>query len=213
MNGVREALKVLVRAVATMIVTPNVLSYRIRASVIGPNRALEGSTQFLAILPGIVGQYLRVAFLRRTLADCDRTVAVEYGTLFSQAGTRLGENVYIGPYCCIGRADIQRDVLLAAGVHVPSGAMRHGTRDVTTPIREQPGMLKIVTVGEGTWVGSTAVLLADVGKHCVVAAGAVVTKPIPDYSVAAGIPARVLRSRLPGDHPDACAAEALGKTP
>ena len=50
-------------------------------------------------------------------------------------------------------------------------------------------------IGEGTWVGSAAVVMADVGRHCVIGAGAVVTRPLPDYSVAVGVPARVIRSR------------------
>jgi acetyltransferase-like isoleucine patch superfamily enzyme len=43
------------------------------------------------------------------------------------------------------------------------------------------------------------VILADVGKNSVVAAGAVVTKPLPDFVVAAGVPARVIKSRRPGE--------------
>jgi acetyltransferase-like isoleucine patch superfamily enzyme len=39
------------------------------------------------------------------------------------------------------------------------------------------------------------VILADIGKHCVIGAGSVVTKPIPDYAIAVGVPARVIRSR------------------
>jgi acetyltransferase-like isoleucine patch superfamily enzyme len=40
--------------------------------------------------------------------------------------------------------------------------------------------------------------MADVGRHCIIGAGSVVTQPIPDYAVAVGVPARVVRSRLPG---------------
>jgi acetyltransferase-like isoleucine patch superfamily enzyme len=50
-------------------------------------------------------------------------------------------------------------------------------------------------VGEGTWIASGAIVLADVGKHTVIGAGSVVTEPIPDYVIAAGVPARVIRSR------------------
>ena len=59
----------------------------------------------------------------------------------------------------------------------------------------QPGERRLVRIGEGTWVGSAAVVMADVGRHCVIGAGSVVTKPIPDYSIAAGVPAVVIRSR------------------
>lgn len=49
--------------------------------------------------------------------------------------------------------------------------------------------------GTRAWVGSAAVVMADVDRDTVVCAGAVVTKPLPDAVVAAGVPARVLRSR------------------
>jgi virginiamycin A acetyltransferase len=66
---------------------------------------------------------------------------------------------------------------------------------VETPIRDQAGALTMVTIGEGSWVGSAAVVMADVGRDSVVGAGSVVTKPIPDRVIAAGVPARVIRSR------------------
>ena len=120
---------------------------------------------------------------------------IGFGALFSKAGARIGPNAYIGPRCHIGLAHIGRDALLAAGVHVTSGARTHGTDDPSRPIREQAGAVTPVRVGAGAWVGSAAVVMADVGRDTVVGAGAVVTKPLPDGVVAAGVPARVLRSR------------------
>jgi virginiamycin A acetyltransferase len=191
----RSVLKSAVRALATLVVSPALVSYHVRAMMLGPDRALEGSTQALSLIPGLAGQYLRRAFLARTLAHCHASATVEFGVLFSQCGARLDENVYVGPRCQLGLVHLERDVLLAAGVHVPSGGATHGTGETGVPIREQEGMRSLVRIGEGTWVGSAAVIMADVGRHSVVGAGAVVTKPIPDYVVAAGVPARVIRSR------------------
>ena len=162
---------------------------------LGPNQALEGSSQALALVPGLPGDYLRRAFLARVLARCSPSATVQFGTLFSQAGARIDDRVYVGPRCHLGLVHLEQDVLLAAGVHVPSGSATHGIDDVTTPIRDQPGSRTLVTIGEGTWVGSAAVVMADVGRHCVIGAGSVVTKPIPDYSVGAGVPARVIGRR------------------
>ena len=191
----REALKAVARALATVAVAPALLSYAVRQMVLGADRALTGSSQALALAPGVAGQYLRRAFLARVIAHCDASATVEFGTLFSQTGALLDANVYVGPRCHLGLVHLERDVLLAAGVHVPSGGATHGTDDPARPIREQPGARTLVRIGEGTWVGSNAVILANVGRHCVVGAGAVVTKPLPDFVVAAGVPARVLRSR------------------
>lgn len=120
---------------------------------------------------------------------------MHFGTIFSQAGARLDANVYVWPRCHLGLVHLERDVLLAAGVHVPSGADTHGTDRVDVPIREQDGQRTRVVIGEDSWVGSAAIVLADVGRHSVVAAGSVVTKPVPDYVVAAGVPARVIKER------------------
>jgi acetyltransferase-like isoleucine patch superfamily enzyme len=154
-------------------------------------------------MPGLVGVYLRGAFLQAVLAHFDSTASVHFGTIFSQADARIGANVYVGPNCHLGLVDLERDVLLASGAHVPSGPDTHGTADLDRPIREQPGRLVMVRIGEGSWIGSAAVVMADVGRHSVVAAGAVVAQPIGDFVVAGGVPAKVLRSRRSTSAPEA----------
>lgn len=190
----RDALKAAGRGLAAALIFPALVSYWVRAWVIGRDRALEGSTQALACLPGLSGQYLRRAFLGRALAACDPTATVEFGTIFSRAAARIDAHAYVGPRCHLGLVHIERGALLAAGVHVPSGARTHGT-EPGTPIREQPGQRRLVRIGAGAWVGSAAVVMADVGSDAVVGAGAVVVRRIPDGSVAVGVPARPLRQQ------------------
>ena len=185
------------RWLATVAVVPSLTSYCIRRVLVGRDRALEGSTQALSLIPGITGQYLRRAFLARVLASCDWTVTVEFGTIFSRAGTRIEADVYIGPRCHVGLVHIGRDVLVAAGVHMPSGPETHGIEDLSRLIREQPGRQRMVRIGAGSWIGGAAIVMADVGQDSVVAAGSVVSRPIPDRVIAAGVPARVIRNRLP----------------
>ena len=120
---------------------------------------------------------------------------MEYGTLFSQCQARLGANVYIGPYCQLGRVDVGSDTLLASGVQVPSGPDTHGTSRLDLPIRLQPGHLRTVRIGRDCWIGSGAIVLADVGDQSIVAAGAVVTRTLPAQVVAAGVPAVVVKER------------------
>lgn len=193
----REGLKALAHALAWVVVTPSVVSWWLRARAMGADRALEGSTQAWALVPGLCGQYLRRAFLARTLHSCSRTATIEFGTLFSSASASIGEHAYIGPRCHIGWAIIERDVLVAAGVHIPSGAKTHGIDDPFTPIRDQPRLKTPVRIGAGAWIGSAAIVMAEVGRDSVIAAGAVVTKAIPDRTIAGGVPARVLRHRDP----------------
>lgn len=196
----RELLKGLALAIATICVLPSLVFYRIRAAIVGADRALLASSQAYSLWPGILGQYLRRAFYRQTLASFHPSATVEFGTIFSRADSSIGENVYIGPMCHIGLVDIERNVLLAAGVHVPSGPATHGIEDLSRPIREQPGELRRVRVGEGSWVGSATVIMADIGRDTVVASGAVVTKPMPERAIVGGVPAEVIRSREPDIH-------------
>ena len=194
----REALKLVAHWVAVLVVSPSLVSWHVRSLVMGPDRAIEGSTQFWAIVPGLSGQYLRRAFLCHTLSFCARSATIEFGTLFSSASASIGERAYIGPRCHLGWAVIEDDVLVAAGVHIPSGARTHGMDDLSVAMRDQPSSKNPVRIGAGAWIGSAAVVMADVGKDAVVGAGAVVTKPIADRVIAGGVPARVLRERTGG---------------
>ncbi|MCE9565283.1 MAG: acyltransferase [Planctomycetes bacterium] len=195
-SPVKEAAKAVVRFVALVAVFPLLLGFWVNAALVGRNRALESSSQLLSLFPGISGQYLRRAFLQRVLAGCHHSALVEFGTLFSQAGAILDANVYVGTRCQLGLVHLERDVLLASGVQIPSGGKTHYFDDATKPIREQGGERRMVTIGAGAWIGTGAIVLADVGKGTIVAAGAVVTKPLPENVIAAGIPAKVIRNRF-----------------
>ncbi len=192
---VRSTLKSITLFAGRVAVAPVLAAFALCSVVVGRNRAIQGPSQFLSLAPGIVGVILRRAFYSVSLANCHSSVTIGFGTLFSKADISIGRHVYIGAMCHLGWVDLADDVLLASGVHIPSGPNTHGTDRIDVAIREQPGRLRRIHIGKGTWIGSNAVILADVGRDCVIAAGAVVTRPIPDYSIAAGVPARVLRDR------------------
>jgi acetyltransferase-like isoleucine patch superfamily enzyme len=102
--------------------------------------------------------------------------------------TRIGMgNVVIGP------VTIGNFVILAQNI-VMSG-LNHSYEDVNLPIDKQKVTTSPITVEDECWIGANVVLTAGVtvGKHSVIAAGAVVTKNIPPYSVAVGNPARVIK--------------------
>jgi virginiamycin A acetyltransferase len=195
-NPAKEVFKAVARFVALVFVLPILLIFWLNSLLVGRNRALESASQLVSLFPGITGQYLRRAFLQRILARCHRSALVEFGTLFSQAGAMLDENVYVGPRCILGLVHLQRDVLIAANVQIPSGGKTHYFDDPAKPIREQGGERKVVTIGAGAWIGTGAIVLADVGAGTVVAAGAVVTKPLPANVIAGGVPAKVIRPRF-----------------
>lgn len=88
---------------------------------------------------------------------------------------------------------LEKDVLTADRVYISDNL--HGYSDIHVPIKNQPIIQHgEVVIGEGSWLGeNVCVLGAKVGKHCVIGANSVVTKDIPDYCVAVGAPAKVVK--------------------
>ena len=127
--------KAILNAIATLCILPALLMYWASAAVTGKNRALEGSSQLFASLPGLPGVFLRRAFLKCVLTRCHSSAEISFGTLFSQTGATLDEDVYVGPRCQLGWVHLERDVLLAAGVHVPSGGFPNDDvmKEVSSP--------------------------------------------------------------------------------
>lgn len=106
----------------------------------------------------------------------------------------IGHNVTVGIGCVIiGPVTIGNNVILAQ--HIGVSGLNHGYADPNIPIRDQKVTVGQISIGDDCWIGTNAVITAGVtiGKHCVVAAGSVVTKDVPDYTVVGGNPARILR--------------------
>jgi len=134
-----------------------------------------------------------------------------YSTLSSGVSpddVRDGPVVTIGDRCVIGkgsgvvghqRVEIGDDVW--TGHHVYVTDANHGYVDPVEPVGRQFAAPRPVRIGSGSWLGHGALVLggATIGEHVVVGAGAVVTGDLPDYSVAVGNPARVIRRYVTGE--------------
>ncbi|MEZ5379387.1 MAG: acyltransferase [Acidimicrobiales bacterium] len=112
--------------------------------------------------------------------------------------------VRIGDRCLIGRHSsivghysitIEDDVFFGPNVYVTD--QNHGVADPHLPIGRQSVGEKPVLIGAGSWLGANVVVLPGVtiGKHVAVGAGSVVTRDLPDHSVAVGSPARVVKQQ------------------
>lgn len=116
-------------------------------------------------------------------------------------GLVIGDNSNIGPYSyvgCSGLVTIGRNVIM--GPRVSLFAENHRFDDVETAIRDQGVIRDPIVIQDDCWIASGVSILAGVtiGQGAVVASGSIVTHDVPPYSVVAGVPARVLRSRMPG---------------
>ena len=106
----------------------------------------------------------------------------------------IGDHTRIGLHnTVIGPVKIGSHVNLAQGITVT--ALNHNFDDTNKRIDAQGVSTNPVTIEDDVWIGANAVILPGVtiGNHCVVAAGAVVTKDVPPHSLVAGVPAKVIK--------------------
>ena len=114
-------------------------------------------------------------------------------------GLKIGNNSNIGPYCyigCSGYIEIGNNVLISPRVSIY--AENHVFDRVDITIKAQGVHKQFVKIEDDCWIAANSIILAGVtiGKGSVVAAGSVVIKDVPPYSVVAGIPAKIIKQRM-----------------
>ena len=115
-------------------------------------------------------------------------------------GLKVGDHSNIGPYSyigCSGHIEIGNHVMISPRVSIY--AENHVFDEVTQTIKSQGVVRKNVIIEDDCWIAANSIILAGVtiGKGSVVAAGSVVTSDVPPYSVVGGVPARLIKKRLP----------------
>lgn len=108
----------------------------------------------------------------------------------------IQDGAYIGYYSHIvamKSVDIGKKVLIADKVYISDCA--HEYDDVEISIIDQGLIFKNeVSIGDGSWIGENACIIGGkVGQHCIIGANSVVTRNIPDYSIAVGSPAIIIK--------------------
>ena len=196
---IKHYLKAISRALFTLVALPLFLIYRILAAAGAGDGAFAALAQLVSLVPGRIGTYLRAAFFHLACNQTSQEISIGFLTLLSHADTTIETGVYIGPQGNIGMCRIGRNTLLGSGVHILSGKRQHNFSDHDRPIQEQGGEFTKIAIGEDSWIGNGAIVMADVGKGCIVAAGSVVNHPVADYDVVAGNPAKVVSQRRATD--------------
>ena len=113
-------------------------------------------------------------------------------------GLIIGNNSSIGPFAyigCSGLIEIGNNVMMSPRVSIY--AENHVFDSIEVTIKDQGVKRQFVKIEDDCWIASNSVILAGVtiGRGSVVAAGSVVTKDVPPYSIVGGVPAKVIKSR------------------
>lgn len=165
----------------------------------GPSLILEDGVHINALSREGVSLGSNVTIAKSSVLICTGVISNK------GCGIRIGDYSAVGAQSFLGgQGGIQvgANVIMGAGVRVFSE--NHNYDDPTIPIRKQGERRARVFIEDDCWVGASAIVLAGVrvGEGSVVAAGAVVTRDVPPYSVVAGVPARVIKSRRPKSSPE-----------
>jgi acetyltransferase-like isoleucine patch superfamily enzyme len=165
-----------------------------------------GAGSMIAFPPTVIFGEGRIAVGERTTIGPLATISAG---MPSQIGLRGDPVITIGDRCMLGKGigivghdhiAIGDDIWTGHYVYITD--QNHGYEDVTQPVGTQMWKNEPVVIGDGCWLGHGTVILpgSTLGKNVVVAAGAVVAGvDAPDYSVLAGVPARVVRRHVPGE--------------
>lgn len=186
----RQLLKMVVFAVAVLLASPLIVLSWLEKHLLRSEWLFATCAQLLALLPGPPGVYLRGAYYWGALQRCSWEVHIGFGSVFTHRGAELSRRVSTGAYCVIGHGRIGEQVMLASRVSIPSGKRQH--LDASGNLADSTHY-DHVNIGARSWIGEGAIVMADVGAGCIVSAGAVVSKSMPDHSLIGGNPAKVLR--------------------
>lgn len=177
----------------------------------------------LFLAPGKIGIKMRAKYISSRARSLGKDLVVEPGAQFmGLENMSLGSGCLVRKNCSFaahsgGKIDIADNVgfnmntavLAADGGHISIGrdtivaqnvvirAADHNHSDPHVPIRFQGHVGGMISIGQGSWIGANVVITRNVriGEYCIIGAGSVVTKDVPDYSIAAGVPARLIRDR------------------
>ena len=151
--------------------------------------------QLFAMLPYVVGTIVRYEFYRFSLRRCGKNVMIGFGTVFVYRDIEIGDNVLIGMYNTIHHCDFGSYVLTADGCRFLSGSKYHNYDRTDIPMARQGGQLRRTTVEDDVWVGTNAVVMADLRRGSIVGAGSVVVDTVARNSIVGGVPAKELKRR------------------
>ncbi len=191
----RKAIKWLLLSIVFVLVLPFGLMAKLAYSVIGTQEIFDLCAQTFAFVPSRLGCFIRTCYYKQTLAQSYMDVDFLFGSIVSKPRTTIGHRAVIASFASVGLADLEEEAVIGNRTTLLSGGHHHNFSDPDLPIFHGDSKFTRIVVGKRTFVGDSCVVIASIGQNSVIGAGSVVVKEIPDYVVAVGNPARVIKER------------------
>ena len=178
-----------------ILVLPAGLLSRLFHRVLHTGLVYDFFSQSFSLVPGLLGTYVRASFYKQTLRQAYMDLDIGFGSFVSKADTMIGRGVLITGHTTIGHAEVGDYAVIANYVSVLSGRYQHNFTDTSKGILEGNDAFSKVIIGSHSFVGEHCVVMANVGENTIVGAGSVVVKDLPDFVVAVGSPAKIVKER------------------
>lgn len=160
--------------------------------------------QSFGLVPGLPGKYLRKCFYWFTLKACSLDCDIGFLSYFNHRQTEVGPRVYIGVGTVLGLVTLRAGSLIGSRVSIINGGRQHRWGADGRLTACDNSALKRVHIGEETWIGEAAVVMADVGSRCMVAVGSVVSSPVENDCIVGGNPVRFIGRQVESPGTDSC---------
>jgi acetyltransferase-like isoleucine patch superfamily enzyme len=172
---------------------------RFEKLVCGSEKWHEEQQKLSALASAGNGPRIRALFYETTMPECGNNLYMHSGVIFYfPYNVTIGNNVYFNRNVFITARDnvtIGNDVLIGPNVVINTG--NHTFTERNVPIVKQGHTSERIVIEDDVWIAANAVILKGVtiGKGAVVAAGAVVNRDVPPYTVVGGVPAKKIKDR------------------
>jgi virginiamycin A acetyltransferase len=148
------------------------------------------SAEFLSLIPGMLGNYLRKGFYWAVCTDISPDTQFNFMSLLAHRENIIKGGTLIGAYTTIGYSNIGENVLFGSKISIISGKYQHGKPSQRINGEAISEEHIVVNIGRNSWIGQDSVILANIGENCTIAAGSVVFKDVQDNTTVMGNPAR-----------------------
>jgi acetyltransferase-like isoleucine patch superfamily enzyme len=156
----------------------------------------QHASEFVSVIPFVLGTVTRRVFYERTLKHCGRNFVVRHGAAFVYRDATLGDDVFIGRHSNFELVSSGSGLLTSSGVSLLKGR-HHWQGEALASKVPETGRASRIHIGDLTWVGTFAVVIANVNKDAVIGAGSAVVHVDPDGAGVMGNPGRIVKKRSP----------------
>ncbi|OPY79861.1 MAG: Maltose O-acetyltransferase [Syntrophorhabdus sp. PtaU1.Bin153] len=195
-----KVLGVCLRALERALAWPAAIPFIVVGRLSILNGRYAETSLIVSKIPFRFGEFVRYFYYRATLQKIGKDVTFRYGSFCQYNNSQIGNQVLIGYYTALGEIQMGNSIVVGGFVNFLSGTAQHSYADPSKSIRSQAAAgRKTINIGSDVWIGSNAVIAANVGNRCVVGAGSVLVDEAEDHSVYAGNPARLIK-KIPGSY-------------